>query len=104
MVLHNMLTSGKSGVAARAICFCVAHGKPTKEDITAIQSFTIDPIGQELIANRPLSAYADAALHVFGAKSYHGSDSNVLDAITMLTSETNLKDIRSCEEYNKIFN
>lgn len=104
MILHSMLTSGKSGVAARGICFCAAHGKPTKENISDIQALITSPIGQERIANRPLSAYAQAALSIFGVKPYDGSDSEILDAITMLTSEINLANMRSCEEYHRVFN
>lgn len=104
MILHSMLTSGKSGVAARAVCFCVARGNPTNEEISAIKALTTSAIGQDRIANRPLAAYAHAALSVFGITPYHGTDADVNDAIIMLTSNENLAHMRSCEEYRQMFN
>ena len=101
--IYDMLISEKSGVAVRAICFCVANGRPAAEEIQAIQNLIDGPNRNERIANRPMFAYARAALHVLGTEVYDGTDMDIIDAIIMLTCKENLEDMRSCDEYKMIY-
>ena len=102
MSILEMLSSGKTGVVAQAICFCVARGNPTSEEIAAIQDLENAPNSDERIAGRPLSALLRAAIHVIKNIPYAGTDVDVSDMIVMLTDEENLKNMRETPEYKKL--
>lgn len=102
MSILEMLSSGKTGIIAQAICFCVARGNPASEEIAAIEKLENAPYSAERIAGRPLSALARAAVHVLNNTPYTGTDTDVSDMIIMLTDKGNLDSMRETQEYKKM--
>ena len=100
----EMLTCGRSGVVCRAVCFLVARGNPSEEELRAVRALLDAPYRNDRVAaNRPLWSVVTAALHIVGVEAYTGDDRLVLDMILMFQQEDNISDMRSCAEYKEIF-
>ena len=99
----EMLTCGRSGVACRAVCFMVARGNPSEDELRAVRDLIDAPYRNDRVAaNRPLWSIAIAALHIVGAVEYTGNDRMVQDMIVMFQQEGNIDHMRSCAEYKEI--
>lgn len=102
MSILEMLSSGKTGVVAQAVCFCVARGNPTSEEIAAIQELENASNVTERIAGRPLSALLRAAVHILNNTPYTGTNVDISDMMIMLSDESNLKNMRETSKYKEI--
>lgn len=78
--IEKMNSTGAS-LRLNGIMACIDSGKASKEEVEILKSLKKDKV---ILAGRPLSAYAYAALHLLGIEEYQGSNNDVKDFINSI--------------------
>ncbi len=78
--MTNIDKLGNAGAAFRlnGIMECIDNGKASEEEVDIIRKMKNDSV---ILAGRPLSVYAYAALDLLGVEEYSGNDMDVKDFI-----------------------